>query len=64
MAEVEKKALIVEVHPPRWPETCKDEVEAILRRYPEGREQSAILPLLHLAMRERDGRFEIGRAHV
>jgi len=57
MAEQEKKALVVEVHPPRWPETCKDEVEALLRRYPEGREQSAILPLLHLAMREREGRF-------
>ena len=57
MAEQEKNALVVEVHPPRWPETCKDEVEAILRRYPEGREQSAILPLLHLAMREREGRF-------
>ncbi|MBY6277288.1 complex I 24 kDa subunit family protein [Symbiobacterium thermophilum] len=57
MAEHAKKAMIEEVHPPRWPETCKDEVEAILRRYPEGRERSAILPLLHLAMREREGRY-------
>ncbi|MEW8978830.1 MAG: NAD(P)H-dependent oxidoreductase subunit E [Symbiobacterium sp.] len=57
MAEHQKKATIQEVHPPRWPETCKEEVAEILRRYPEGREQSAILPLLHLAMREREGRY-------
>lgn len=57
MAEHAKKALIQEVHPPRWPETCKEEVQEILRRYPEGKERSAILPLLHLAMREREGRY-------
>lgn len=57
MAQDARKATIQEVHPPRWPETCREEVEAILRRYPEGRERSAILPLLHLAMREREGRF-------
>jgi len=57
MAEHEKKATVQEVHPPRWPETCKEEVAEILRRYPEGRERSAILPLLHLAMREREGRY-------
>lgn len=52
-----KTALVKEIHPPRWPETCKAEVEEILSRYPEGREMSAILPLLHVAMREREGRF-------
>lgn len=52
-----KKAMVQEVHPPRWPETCAAEVEEILKRYPEGHERSAILPLLHLAMREREGRF-------
>lgn len=52
-----KNIALKEVPPPTWPETCKAEVEEILRRYPEGREMSAILPLLHLAMREREGRF-------
>lgn len=52
-----KKTMIQEIHPPRWPETCRAEVEEILQRYPEGHERSAILPLLHLAMREREGRF-------
>jgi len=46
-----------EIQPPTWPETCKAEVEAIIARYPEGREMSAILPLLHLAMREREGHY-------
>ncbi|MFZ5823050.1 MAG: NAD(P)H-dependent oxidoreductase subunit E [Bacillota bacterium] len=48
---------VKEIHPPTWPETCKAEVEEILRRYPEGKEMSAILPLLHLAMREREGHY-------
>jgi NADH-quinone oxidoreductase subunit E len=52
-----KNIAVTEILPPTWPETCKDEVQAILRRYPEGREMSAILPLLHLAMREREGRY-------
>lgn len=52
-----KTVAIQEIEPPRWPETCKDEVEAILKRYPEGQERSAILPLLHLSMREREGRY-------
>ncbi|MFZ5817231.1 MAG: NADH-quinone oxidoreductase subunit NuoE [Bacillota bacterium] len=48
---------VKEIHPPTWPERCREEVEAILRRYPEGKEMSAILPLLHLAMREREGHY-------
>lgn len=52
-----KTVAVKEIHPPRWPETCKEEVEAILKLYPEGKEMSAILPLLHLSMRERDGRY-------
>jgi NADH-quinone oxidoreductase subunit E len=52
-----KTISITEIDLPTWPERCGAEVEAILAKYPEGREMSAILPLLHLAMRERDGRF-------
>jgi NADH-quinone oxidoreductase subunit E len=52
-----KTISIKEIDLPTWPETCKDEVEAIIKRYPDGQERSAILPLLHLAMRERDGHF-------
>lgn len=55
--EVAKTVSIKEIEPPTWPERCKDEVAAILARYPEGHERSAILPLLHLSMRERDGHF-------
>jgi NADH-quinone oxidoreductase subunit E len=57
MADHSKMISIQEIEPPTWPERCKEEVEEILRRYPEGREMSAILPLLHLAMREREGRY-------
>lgn len=57
MSEHGKTISITEIELPTWPETCKDEVEAILKRYPEGREKSAIMPLLHLAMRERQGRY-------
>lgn len=52
-----KTISIMEIEEPTWPERCKDEVEAILAKYPEGQERSAILPLLHLAMREREGRY-------
>lgn len=52
-----KTTFITEIHAPTWPETCKAEVEEILRRYPEGREMSAVLPLLHLSMREREGHY-------
>ncbi len=52
-----KTISIKEIDLPTWPETCKDEVEAIIKRYPDGQERSAILPLLHLAMRERDGHY-------
>lgn len=52
-----KTTFITEIMEPTWPETCKEEVEAIIRRYPEGKEMSAILPLLHLAMREREGHY-------
>lgn len=48
---------IREIEPPTWPETCKAEVAAILAKYPQGQERSTILPLLHLAMRERDGHY-------
>ncbi|HEY8346371.1 MAG TPA: NAD(P)H-dependent oxidoreductase subunit E [Symbiobacteriaceae bacterium] len=57
MAEPGKNVSIREVPPPTWPERCKDEVAEILARYPKGQERSAILPLLHLAMREREGHF-------
>ncbi len=52
-----KTISIQEIEPPTWPERCKEEVEEIIRRYPEGQERSAILPLLHLAMREREGHY-------
>jgi NADH-quinone oxidoreductase subunit E len=52
-----KTISIAEIELPTWPEQCKAEVEAILAKYPEDREKSAIMPLLHLAMRERQGRF-------
>ncbi|HEY3363444.1 MAG TPA: NAD(P)H-dependent oxidoreductase subunit E [Symbiobacteriaceae bacterium] len=55
--EITKTIAIREIEPPTWPERCKDEVAAILARYPEEREMSAILPLLHLSMRERDGHY-------
>jgi len=57
MAEHAKTISIKEIEPPTWPERCKAEVEAIIAKYPPGREQSAILPLLHLAMREREGHY-------
>lgn len=41
-----------EIAEPRWVEDCKDEVAAIMARYPEGA-KSSIMPLLHLAQRER-----------
>ncbi|MDF2631159.1 MAG: hypothetical protein K0R39_4990, partial [Symbiobacteriaceae bacterium] len=31
-----KTVSLKEIHAPTWPEQCKDEVEAIIRRYPEG----------------------------
>jgi NADH-quinone oxidoreductase subunit E len=52
-----KSVTIKEVLPPTWPEQCRAEVEAIIARYPEGQERSAVLPLLHLSMRERDGHY-------
>ncbi|HWI66014.1 MAG TPA: NAD(P)H-dependent oxidoreductase subunit E [Symbiobacteriaceae bacterium] len=52
-----KKVTVKEIAAPTWPETCKAEVEAIIARYPEGQERSAILPLLHLSMREREGGY-------
>lgn len=52
-----KTVSIKEIMPPAWPETCKAEVEAIIKRYPDGQERSAILPLLHLSMREREGHY-------
>lgn len=52
-----KTISIKEILPPTWPERCKEEVEAIIARYPEGQERSAVLPLLHLSMREREGRY-------
>jgi len=52
-----KSVTIKEVPAPTWPEGCKAEVAAIIGRYPEGREKSAILPLLHLSMREREGHY-------
>ncbi|HYF95456.1 MAG TPA: NAD(P)H-dependent oxidoreductase subunit E [Symbiobacteriaceae bacterium] len=52
-----KTVSIKEVPAPTWPETCRDEVAAIVKRYPEGQERSAVLPLLHLSMREREGHF-------
>lgn len=55
--EISKTISIKEIEPPTWPETCKAEVEAILAKYPEGQERSAILPLLHLSMREREGHY-------
>ena len=55
--EISKTISIKEIEPPTWPESCKEEVEAIIARYPEGQERSAILPLLHLSMREREGHY-------
>jgi NADH-quinone oxidoreductase subunit E len=55
--ESSKTISLKEIAAPTWPETCQVEVEAIISRYPEGKERSAILPLLHLAMREREGRY-------
>jgi len=55
--EQSKTVSIKEVAPPTWPENCKAEVEAIIAKYPDGQERSAILPLLHLSMRERDGGY-------
>jgi len=52
-----KTISIAEIDLPTWPEQCKTEVDAILAKYPEGQEKSAIMPLLHLAMRERQGRY-------
>lgn len=52
-----KTVAVKEIAPPTWPERCQEEVEAIIRRYPEGQERSAVLPLLHLSMRERDGHY-------
>lgn len=48
---------IREIEPPTWPEACHLEVAEILAKYPQGQERSAILPLLHLSMREREGHF-------
>lgn len=48
---------IHEIEAPTWPETCRAEVDALLAKYPPGQERSAVLPLLHLSMREREGRF-------
>jgi NADH-quinone oxidoreductase subunit E len=55
--EISKRISIREIDLPTWPERCKDEVAAILAKYPDEREMSAILPLLHLAMRERQGHY-------
>lgn len=52
-----KTVSLQEIQPPTWPETCRAEVAEIIARYPEGKEMSAILPLLHLAMREREGGY-------
>jgi NADH-quinone oxidoreductase subunit E len=57
MSEHGKTVSIKEIEPPTWPERCAAEVEAIIARYPDGQERSAILPLLHLSMREREGHF-------
>lgn len=57
MSSTGKTVSIKEILPPTWPETCKAEVEEIIRRYPDGQERSAILPLLHLSMREREGHY-------
>ncbi len=57
MSEEAKSIIITAVPAPTWPERCKDEVDAIIARYPEGREKSAVLPLLHLSMREREGHY-------
>lgn len=52
-----KTVSVKEIPPPTWPENCRAEVEAIIARYPEGQERSAVLPLLHLSMREREGHY-------
>jgi len=52
-----KTVSIKEIDLPTWPERCKEEVEALIQRYPEGKEMSAVLPLLHLSMREREGHY-------
>jgi NADH-quinone oxidoreductase subunit E len=57
MSGLSKHITLKEIEAPTWPETCKAEVEAIIAKYPPGQERSAILPLLHLAMREREGHF-------
>lgn len=57
MSEKAKSIIITAVPAPTWPERCKAEVDAIIARYPEGREKSAVLPLLHLSMREREGHY-------
>lgn len=41
-----------EMEEPTWVESCKAEIEEILSRYPED-VKSGIMPLLHLAQRER-----------
>lgn len=57
MSGLSKHITLHEIEAPTWPETCKAEVDALLAKYPAGQERSAILPLLHLSMREREGRF-------
>ncbi|HLO04544.1 MAG TPA: NAD(P)H-dependent oxidoreductase subunit E [Symbiobacteriaceae bacterium] len=57
MSALSKHISVHEIAEPTWPETCKAEVDAILAKYPDGQERSAVLPLLHLSMREREGHF-------
>ncbi len=39
----------------RFSDTARKTVDRILKRYPEGRQKSAILPVLHIAQAEFDG---------
>ena len=38
--------------PVRFPEETLKQVQEIIGRYPEGRQKSALLPILHLAQNE------------
>src|SRR5437879_1558892 len=39
----------------KFPEETLQLIEEIIKRYPEGRQKSALLPILHIAQSESDG---------
>jgi NADH-quinone oxidoreductase subunit E len=44
-----------EARPPRFSERTRALIDGLIARYPEGRQKSALLPVLHLAQMEFDG---------